>query len=88
MNNYNNSEIINVGSGNEISIEELAYMVRDVVGYTGKIVFNPKYPNGTPRKFLDSNKLLSLGWTPKIKLEDGIKSTYKELLDAKHKSFI
>ena len=80
MNNYDSSEIINVGSGREVTIEELAYTIKDIVGFTGKINFNTQYPNGTPRKFLDSTKLMNLGWKPKIGLEDGIKQTYEELL--------
>ena len=80
MDNYDSSEIINVGSGQEITIEELAYTIKDIVGFTGKINFNTKYPNGTPRKFLDSTKLMNLGWKPKIGLEEGIKQTYEELL--------
>lgn len=80
MNNYNSSEIINVGSGSEISIKDLAYMIKDIVGYEGKIYFNDSYPDGTPRKFLDTTKLRKLGWEPKISLYDGIKTTYEECL--------
>lgn len=80
MNNYDSSEIINVGSGKEISIAKLASMVREIVGFKGHIKFNAMYPDGTPRKFLDSSKLMSLGWSPRIDLYDGIESTYEELL--------
>ena len=80
MDNYDSSEIINVGSGQEVTIEELAYTIKDIVGFTGRINFNSQYPNGTPRKFLDSTKLMNLGWKPKIGLEEGIKQTYEELL--------
>lgn len=86
MNNYDSNEIINVGSGQEITIEDLALMIKKIVGYEGKLVFNTEYPNGTPRKFLDSSKLMNLGWKPEISLYDGIDMTYKELLE-KHWSF-
>lgn len=80
MNNYDNSEIINVGSGEEVSIRRLAWIIQDIVGFKGQVQFNDDYPGGTPRKFLDTSKLRELGWTPKINLHDGIKSTYEELL--------
>lgn len=83
MDNYNSSEIINVGSGSEITIKDLAFMIKNIVGYEGHIHFNDSYPDGTPRKFLDSSKLRELGWKPKINLYDGIKSTYEELLKIK-----
>ena len=80
MDHYDSSEIINVGSGEEITIKDLALMIKDIVGYEGDIYFNDSYPNGTPRKFLDSTKLMRLGWKPKIGLRDGIKSTYDEII--------
>ena len=80
MNNYNDSEIINVGSGSEIEIKELANIIKEIVGFNGSITFNKNYPNGTPRKFLDSSKLLGLGWSPSIKLYDGIKQIYNDLV--------
>lgn len=88
MNNYDDSEIINVGSGEETTIEELAYTVKDVVGYKGSVNFNTNYPNGTPRKFLDSSKLMSLGWKPNIDLIDGIEKTYNDLLESNHPLFV
>ena len=80
MNNYDSSEIINVGSGEEITIEELSFMIKEIVGFDGYITFNKNYPNGTPRKFLDSSKILQLGWKPNIKLYNGVKQIYNELL--------
>lgn len=88
MNNYDDSEIINVGSGTEISIKNLAYLIKDIVGYNGSIIFNTDYPDGTPRKFLDSTKLINLGWKPKINLKDGIENTYIELLKNNHPLFV
>ena len=55
--------------------------VKDIVGYDGRLNFNTNYPNGTPRKFLDSSKLMNLGWKPEISLYEGIEQTYKELLE-------
>lgn len=80
MENYNNGDIINVGSGVEVSIRRLAWIIQDIVGYKGEVKFNSNYPDGTPRKFIDSTKLRELGWAPKISLEEGIKSTYDELV--------
>jgi GDP-L-fucose synthase len=73
-------ELINIGSGEELTIKALAEIVAQVVGYNGKIKWNTKQPNGTPRKLLDSTKLFSLGWKPKISLYEGIERSYKEIL--------
>jgi len=80
MENYNSGDVINVGSGVEVSIRRLAWIIQDIVGYKGEVKFNADYPDGTPRKFIDSTKLRELGWVPKISLEEGIKSTYDELV--------
>jgi len=76
LNRYDESVAINIGSGQEISIEQLAKLISKVVDYSGEIVFNEDRPNGTPRKLLDSSKVSQLGWSPQVKLEDGIVSTY------------
>lgn len=76
LNQYDDSVAINIGSGQEISIERLAKLISKVVDYSGEIVFNESRPNGTPRKLLDSSKIAQLGWSPQVKLEDGIVSTY------------
>jgi len=80
MENYDELEIVNVGSGEEISIKELAKVVQRVVGYDGEIVFDSGKPDGTPRKFLDTGKINNLGWSHKISLEDGISNTYNWFL--------
>jgi len=67
----------NIGSGNEITIKELAYALKKQIGYEGNICFDKNKPNGTPRKLIDSTKLRKLGWKPKISLKDGIEETYK-----------
>lgn len=80
MKNYDETEIVNVGTGKDISIKDLAEMVRDVVGYDGEVVWDPSKPDGTPRKVMDVNRLSSLGWKANISLRDGIKNTYEWFL--------
>ena len=77
MNQYNDTSIINIGTGEDLSVKELAEMVKKLVGYTGKIVWDKNKPDGTPRKLLDVSKIKSLGWQPKIGLEEGIQKTYE-----------
>jgi GDP-L-fucose synthase len=84
MNNYNESEIINVGSGIDITIKELAEKTASITGYRGKLCFDTSKPDGTPLKLLDISKIKSLGWQASIELDDGIRNTYqwyKENLD-------
>lgn len=78
MLNYSDYGHVNVGSGSEITIRDLAAMVRDVVGYGGQIVWDSSKPDGTPRKLMDSSKLYSMGWRPTIGLADGISAVYHE----------
>ena len=77
MEKYNSEEIINVGTGEDVTIKELATTIADVVGFTGGFNWDTTKPNGTPRKVLNIDKITSLGWKPKISLRDGIKSTYE-----------
>ncbi|GAK56587.1 GDP-fucose synthetase [Candidatus Vecturithrix granuli] len=76
MEHYNDPEIINVGVGKEISIREVAELIRDIVGFQGKLVFDATKPDGTPRKLLDVSKIQQLGWQAKTPLVDGIRKTY------------
>jgi len=76
MNNYSDSEIVNIGTGEDVTIQELAQTISKVVGYDGEIVNDTSKPDGTPRKLLDVSKLHSLGWQHKISLKNGIKKTY------------
>jgi len=76
MQTYSSPEIINVGWGKDISIAELAEMIRNIVGFAGETRFDKSKPDGTPRKLLDTSRLSKLGWRPSISLEDGITSTY------------
>jgi GDP-L-fucose synthase len=78
MLSYNESEIINIGTGKDISIKDLAYFVKDVLEYDGEIYFNTNMPDGTPRKLLDVSKLKDLGWQYQTSLSDGIKKTYQD----------
>ncbi|MEC9408563.1 MAG: GDP-L-fucose synthase [Pseudomonadota bacterium] len=73
---YSDSEIVNVGVGTDVSIRELAEMIKDVVGYAGEIVNDTSKPDGTPRKLMDVSRLSALGWQAKTSLRDGIESTY------------
>jgi GDP-L-fucose synthase len=75
MENYDSAELINIGFGSDITIQELANIISEIVGFCGKITFNPDVSDGTPRKLLDSSKILSLGWKPSTPLYDGLKST-------------
>ena len=77
MENYDGEEIVNAGRGADLSIRELAELVREVVGYEGEIVFDATKPDGTPRKLLDVSKLTELGWEPRIALREGIAETYE-----------
>lgn len=77
MDHYSGNEFFNVGSGKEITILELAEMVKKVTGYQGKIVMDSSKPDGTPRKLTDISRLKAMGWKPKIDLEEGLKQTYE-----------
>ncbi len=76
MNNYNNPELINIGSGEDISIKELAVLVKKIVGFKGQIIFDKTKPDGVRRKLLDATKARRLGWEAKIDLEVGVAKTY------------
>ncbi len=73
--------ILNVGSGEEISIQDLGNLVADTLNYQGSVIFDPSMPDGTPRKLLDSGRLFEMGWRPKISLREGVKQTYNWYLD-------
>ena len=73
---YNDASPINIGSGHDLEIRELATLISNIVGYPGEIKWNADMPDGTPRKLLDISKISSLGWQPKISLEDGIERVY------------
>ena len=81
MGNYNSSEIVNVGVGEDITISDLAFLVRDIVGYQGDVVFDTSKPDGTPRKLLDVSRLKDLGWYAKTSLKEGVSRTYQWYLE-------
>ncbi len=81
MNNYNDSAIVNIGTGEDLSIKELALKIKDIVGYQGEIKWDSTKPDGTPRKLLDVSKLNSLGWKYKISLEEGLKNTIEWFIE-------
>ena len=78
MKNYDKEQFVNLGVGTDVSIKELAHLIKEIVGYKGDIIFDSTKPDGTPRKLMDVSYLHSLGWTHKINLEQGIKSVYEE----------
>lgn len=76
MGNYNSSDIINIGYGEDYTIKEIVEIIKNVVGYNGNVIWDTNKPNGTPKRLLDSKKLFNLGWKPKIELETGLKEAY------------
>lgn len=81
MQHYNEPGLINVGVGNDISIKDLAVLVKEIVGYAGEIKMDASKPDGTPRKLMDVSKLNNFGWKAKINLEQGIKMVYEEIME-------
>jgi GDP-L-fucose synthase len=81
MENYNDLGLVNIGIGDDISILDLALLVKKIVGFEGEILTDPSKPDGTPRKLMDVTKLNGLGWKAKITLAEGIQKVYKEIKD-------
>jgi GDP-L-fucose synthase len=80
MMNYNEPDFINIGTGHDLSIKDLAGLIKHVLGYEGSITFDTSKPDGTPRKLMDVSKLLSLGWKHKVELAEGIEMAYEDFL--------
>src|SRR5690606_36135126 len=78
MNHYDGEQFVNIGVGEDLSIKDLAYLIKEIVGYEGDITFDISKPDGTPRKLMDVSKLHSLGWKHKISLREGIKLAYED----------
>lgn len=85
MQHYNEEGLVNIGIGSDLSIKDLALLIKDIVGYQGSLVFDTSKPDGTPRKLMDVSKLHSFGWKAKIELKDGITGVYRELRISKWK---
>ena len=83
MQTYNEKGFLNIGTGEDISIKDLAILVKKIVGFEGELVFNTSKPDGTPRKLMNVGKLHALGWRHSIELEDGIRSAYQDFKDNK-----
>jgi GDP-L-fucose synthase len=81
-NTYNSSEHLNIGTGEDLTIKELAQLVADLAGFTGQLAWDSSKTDGTPRKVLDVSKAKALGWAPQISLRDGIASTIAWYKDA------
>jgi GDP-L-fucose synthase len=81
LRNYDSPQIINVGSGEDLTVKELGELICDIVGFNGELTFDDSKPDGTPRKLLDVSKLNALGWRPKIRLREGVEQTYRWYLD-------
>ena len=86
MRHYSDEQIINVGSGSDLTIKELAELVRRVVGFKGEIIWDTSKPDGTPRKLMDSSRMFALGWKPAIDFETGIRRAYQDFLRADWKT--
>ncbi len=80
MQNYDEANLINVGTGKDLTIKELALLIKDIIGFKGELVFDASKPDGTPRKLMDVSKLHSKGWKHKIELTEGIKLAYEDFL--------
>jgi len=85
MREYDEEEIINVGTGTDLTIAELCDLVQEVTGYRGEVTYDTSKPDGTPRKLLDVSRLLGLGWRPSIGLREGIEQTYRWYKDTRRK---
>ena len=83
MEQYNDKQIVNVGTGEDVTIKELAAMMAAVVGFKGEILFDTSKPDGTPRKVLDVSRIRSLGWVPKTHILDGLAAAYRWAVDGK-----
>lgn len=86
MQHYSEESFINIGSGSDLTIRELAALVAKVVGYSGEVRWDPSRPDGTPRKLMDSSRLFALGWKPQIELEQGIALAYQDFLSRRNQS--
>jgi GDP-L-fucose synthase len=82
MKQYNDRLFVNVGTGEEVPIKELAHIIKDVVGFKGQIRFDTSKPDGTPRKLMDSSRLHQMGWRHKVSLREGLERTYPLFIES------
>ena len=80
MQNYNESNLINVGTGEDLTIKALALLIKEIIGFNGELIFDSSKPDGTPRKLMDVSKLHNKGWKHKINLKEGIALAYQDFL--------
>jgi GDP-L-fucose synthase len=80
LKNYSAEGQVNIGAGSDLSIRELAGIVAEAVGYAGTIRFDASKPDGTPRKLMDSSRIMSMGWSPRTSLREGVRKTYEWFL--------
>mgnify|MGYP001206586833 CR=1 FL=1 len=83
LQHYNERQFLNIGCGHDLSIKDLALLVKKIIGYEGDLQFDTSKPDGTPRKLLDVSRLFATGWRPKISLEEGIRRVYEQVFSAK-----
>jgi GDP-L-fucose synthase len=88
LQDYSESDHINVGTGQEVTIAEVAQTIADTVGFSGKLVFDTARPDGTPRKLMDSTRLLARGWAPKIGLAEGLADAYLHFIESDRARFV
>ncbi|EQB04463.1 GDP-L-fucose synthase [Sphingobium quisquiliarum P25] len=81
LKSYSGDQFVNIGSGSDVTISELASLIRDVTGFTGSVEYDASRPDGTPRKLMSSARINSMGWTPRISLREGIEQTYRWYLE-------
>ena len=81
MDTFNEKGTVNIGVGNDLSILDLAILIKRIVGFNGEILLDPAKPDGTPRKLMDTSKINQLGWKASIELEQGIRSVFNEIKD-------
>jgi GDP-L-fucose synthase len=81
MQTYNEPNLINIGTGEDLSIKDRALLIKKVTGFEGELVFDSSKPDGTPRKLMDVSKLHALGWKHQIELEEGLKLAYQDFLN-------
>ena len=81
MKNYSGEQIFNIGTGTDVSVLELANMMKEVIGFEGEYQFDSSKPNGTPRKWMDVSKIEALGWKHQISLKEGIEKVFEDVKD-------